>query len=281
MGTIQGIDSPPWMERSFSHNYLLSHHRGYGPLALPSEDPQLYSIIRPPQEALKFQTDTERDLFQQFKTQYAAEISGAFIIPFWNRLVLQACHDELFIRDLVIALSAFSASTRIFRTGSSNSTARAAEHNYLAFSRYRRGLQGLREKTNKPQSCRAWMIGCLLVCSIEGVLGNIASVRAHVRSAQSMIEYWLSSQPPKRGYKEGLTSPASHIVEDELIQALSFFDHQLLKFVDLRPLETHMLMKSYGEDTVREMPDNFESLHEARLYQILIIRRIDHFGMFQ
>jgi len=269
------------MERTFSPNYVLSHHEGYGPIALPSQEPQLYSIIRPPQEILKFQNDTERQLFQQFKTQYAPEISGAFIIPFWNSLVLQACHDELFIRDLVIALSAFSTSTRIFRTEGNNSAARAADHNYLAFKRYQRGLQGLRAKTNKPQFCRAWMIGCLLVCSIEGVLGNIVSVRAHIKSAQSMIEYWLSSQPPKRGYKEGLTSPASHIVEDELIQALSFFDHQLMKFVDPRPLETHMLMKKYGEDTVREMPDNFESIDEARLYQILIIRRIDHFGMFQ
>jgi hypothetical protein len=228
---------------------------------------------------IKFQTEAEEKHFQRFQTEIAGEISGTFFTPFWNNLILRAAQDEPFVLDTVIALSSLGSSKKMLRgtNKSSSSLALATQYEQFAFGQYQKALQVMRTSLSNHGDPRKALIGCILVCCFEGLAGNILTALAHARSGQKLLQEWLSLYPTTVNAIAGFSSPASHIIEDELMQAASFFDHQIVGFFDSRPAEVHSNMRHDGDALIENMPDEFKTLEEARLYHILLQRRASHF----
>jgi hypothetical protein len=75
-----------------------------------------------------------------------------------------------------------------------------------------------------------------------------------------------------------MTSPAEHIIEDELVRAISRLDLQIVTYtIDPRPTQVHKELHTEGAGTIQNMPSSFSNLGEARMYLDLVQRRALHF----
>jgi hypothetical protein len=245
---------------------------------LPSY-PTHYKLLPAPAGTLHFENDMEECYFNIFQNETAAEISGTFPNAFWDRLVLQACHEERFVLRAVTALAAFNTYLKLARDPDQSpfNQALASQHTDFALAQYQNALQTMRGSLSLGRNPRKALIACMLVCAFEGLVGNTLTALAHARSGQKLLEEWLGEYEHSNSYVKGISSPAPHIVEDQLIQAAGFFETQIIGFFDHRPMEAHAKLKTEGSETIRLMPNTFRELDEARRYWDLIARRCMHF----
>ncbi|KAF8857841.1 hypothetical protein BDZ45DRAFT_422747 [Acephala macrosclerotiorum] len=242
------------------------------------QHPAHYKLLPAPSGTLQFESELEESYFNLFLNETAAEISGTFANAFWDQVVLQACHEERFVLHSVTALSAFNTYLKLAREPEDPfNPYLASQHTDFALAQYQRALQAMRGSLSRGRNPRKALIACLLVCAFEGLVGNTLTALAHARSGQKLLEEWLGEYQHSKNYVAGISSPAPHIVEDQLIQAAGFFETQIIGFFDHRPVETHSAMKHEGSETIRLMPSNFRDLDEARRYWDLIGRRVMHF----
>jgi hypothetical protein len=54
----------------------------------------------------KFLSELEHQYFPVLETRFASEICGYFDSDVWNRLTLQVCHKEEYVREAVVAVVA-------------------------------------------------------------------------------------------------------------------------------------------------------------------------------
>lgn len=181
------------------------------------------------------------------------------------------------MRNAVIALSAFGTAERIL----SENGAIAAHHREFALVQYQKGLQAMRKELTKEPNARKALIGCLLICAIESIFGNTNTALIHARSGQKLIQEWLASHPYEKKHRVGVASPASHLIEDDLLQATSGFEHQKLGYFDSRRPEEHARIKEDSTAAFNSMPEAFTTIEEARRYFYLVSRRLRHFWMYR
>jgi len=134
----------------------------------------------------------------------------------------------------------------------------------------------MRTSLQRAGDSRKAVIGCLLVCCFESLVGNTASAHAHAISGTKLLENWVAQHPYKKLYEVGIASPASHLIEDDIIQTGSFFDSQVAAYLDPRPAHVHAKLRHEGNETVAQMPKKFKTVREAHRYAILIFRRAIH-----
>lgn len=178
---------------------------------------------------------------------------------------------------MIIALSAFGTAERIV----SENKAIAAHHREFALIQYQKGLQGMRKELAKQPNARKALIGCLLICAIESIFGNTNTALTHARSGQKLIQEWLASHPYERKHRVGVASPANHLIEDDLLQATSGFEHQKLGYFDSRKPEEHARIKEESAAAFNGMPEAFTTIEQARRYFYLVSRRLRHFWMYR
>lgn len=236
-----------------------------------------FQLLPAPPRRWELESDLERLHFKAFQTDIAPELAGVFDSAFWNGVVLQTSHQECFVRNAVIALSAFGTAERIL----SENGAIAAHHREFALVQYQKGLQAMRKELTKEPNARKALIGCLLICAIESIFGNTNTALIHARSGQKLIQEWLASHPYEKKHRVGVASPASHLIEDDLLQATSGFEHQKLGYFDSRRPEEHARIKEDSTAAFNSMPEAFTTIEEARRYFYLVSRRLRHFWMYR
>jgi hypothetical protein len=163
--------------------------------------------------------------FQRYQLEIASEILGSFETPFWTKIVMQASHEEPFVAETIVALSAFMTSRKLSRSKVNN--ALAARHATFALERYQKALEHMRTSLSKKGYPRKALIGCLMVCCFQALSGNWLAAKAHAHGGQRLLNEWLTAQSHRGVYTGGFTSPASHIIEDDLIQAAFLLDTQI------------------------------------------------------
>ncbi|KAE9376275.1 hypothetical protein N431DRAFT_400381 [Stipitochalara longipes BDJ] len=254
-----------------------------GPSRLPTytEGESHYNALIAPSlsGALHFDNAEEQRYFHTFQTETAYEICGIFESVFWQRLVLQACHQERFVLDAVIAISAYSTSLKLSKTGWQDQVclATAAAQAQFALRKYQSSLQVMRTSLSVTPSPRKALIACLLVCSFEGLFRNTVTALTHARSGQTLVENFLAEHKHPTPSQEGITSPSPGIIEDKLLQAASYFETQITGLFDKRSPEDHAGLKIEGQETIARMPKSFKDLDEACVYWDLVSRRSMHF----
>jgi hypothetical protein len=262
--------------------------------AKPTNESCIEVIARPERPEISFPLiqprlgpcfESEKDLryFQIFRDQTAATLGGAFDSYIWGGIIPQACEQEPFILNAMIAIGALTHTMhevqRYRRMGiapkkGEGCLGKSPDHEY-AIQLYGRALKGMRKASLcEDKDIRMALIACLLVVCFEGFHGSPVTAMTHAAQGVNLLHCWVKKYDGS--YLSLLKSPSPHIIEDELIYALNRLDLQVLAFFDTRPVEYH---KSFLQDTepLRQMPTIFLSLRQARAYWDYIMRRCCHF----
>lgn len=211
-----------------------------------------------------FGNDKEYHYFQVFREKLVPQLNGAFVAPIWDRIVLQQCHNEPFIRDAVIALAALTMSSMVAHSDSPTHTG----HYECAFQQYDRALSDMRKVlANGDYSLRGLLIACLLVFCFESYQGN-----QDVAIAQATSGYKLLQTSTSGSRTKFQNTP----LEDELVHTFSRLDLHVMTVLDIHGLEVHRIGKDEAADTVSAMPESFADLFEAQVYWEIVQRRAAH-----
>lgn len=236
------------------------------------------------QTGVHFQNEEDHRYFQYFRHEVAPYLQGPTKNSFWEYLLVQACADEPFVLDSVIAIGALARAMSVCR----DSPLRLQSQKVIAFTshdqytttyeyslrRYNTAIQLMRSVIlDGDRDLRKACIACLLVFCFEMHIGNHTSAVYHAQSGISLMHQWQSK---KKEFKQPAAMVRSTI-EDEIIHAIGRLDMQILIFLDQRSLEFHQAMRRSLTTTLENMPRAFMTLGEAKLWGELVIRQNYHF----
>ncbi|KUJ17751.1 uncharacterized protein LY89DRAFT_669042 [Mollisia scopiformis] len=254
-----------------------------------------------------FGSEKEARYFRVFCDNVAIQLSGFYDLPLWNRLILQTAEQEESVRHGIISIGALQQTIDLRSQQDGRYIAPLTaldEHHRFAIEQYSKAIKQMRDAvaTQKHQ-LRTTLLTCLLIICFESLHGNHESAITQMQIGIHLLEDFISSQrqaitgpirtknpkstetghlnvPPFNESTDfpsfALHSPAPDIIEDDLVQAFARLDMQSNSFIDSRPIEYHMAMKDYGLDCIVRMPKVFSSMHEARKYYELVMRRLMH-----
>lgn len=224
---------------------------------------------------MKCRNEIEFQYFQLYKSEIAERIGGSFQNKVWAVIMLQACQEEGFVLDMLLAISGGMS----FKTASQQGNHLiATEHSDFSVNHYQKALQGLSHFNNdSDKNPRNAIMACLLITCFEALSGNVLSCLTQAQTGHDVLQNWLAANPYSNIGRVGISSPAAHVIEHDLVQAAFFFDTQLLQHFDSRPIEVHQHLKHEGRETIERMPHNFTDVDEARAYWMLVQRRAAHF----
>jgi len=242
------------------------------PLILPKTNRDLLLDTARPTATLPGETEVENRYLRYFHEQTMGGFQSAFDWTLWNRLVLQGCHHESFVRDAVVAIGALHKS--LCTISSVAPEARpdpekpmAELHREYAYRTYGRALRKMQLAINAGAGPRLALVACLLVVCFESHMGNRYKAVAHAQYGLQILQQWnghsTSGEPPK--------------VEDEIIDAFRNLDIQIATINDRRTPEVHQRLLETHTALARSMPSCFETLDEARRYWHIVMLRSCHF----
>ncbi|ESZ97867.1 hypothetical protein SBOR_1743 [Sclerotinia borealis F-4128] len=266
-------DPKPLLPRTGEVSHLsLSTQSSHSPPLTP---------LSSPSTRLPFRDEMEERYFRTYLTKTSISVtwsqSRVFSSSLWDRIIMQAAHDESYLREMLIAIGSFTESKDVQLRGYKDE---AVQMRIFAVKRYGLALRSMSVGLSKLESSdgpRKALIGCLLVCCFEWLLGNNLTALTHAGSGIRILRQWLRSYKAKN-YKAGLCSPDSGVIEDELVQAFLRLDKQVATFGDPGTREDHKEIIYESFETVQNMPKAFSDINEARLYLELVERRSIHFG---
>ncbi|KAK9234409.1 hypothetical protein V1525DRAFT_422274 [Lipomyces kononenkoae] len=129
--------------------------------------------------------------FAYFQTRTAAALSGRFLSPFWNSLVLQAAHNEPAVLQALITVAQFHERLEIggvHGIGQFEGLQPAAVGNYSKALRMARELQSVANHD-------ATLIACVLFVCIELMQNNYNGAFVHVKHGLRILEQLQARQP--------------------------------------------------------------------------------------
>lgn len=255
------------------------------PVALPPERTLVPKFVKSGPSTLLFENEKEFSYFRHYCDETVASFAGAFELPIWSRIILQASHDQAFIRHAVIAIGSLSRSASLELTAGSQCSSPGEtgcpdipklDENFV-LQHYNKFLQGSRKAlTSGQQGRRMALIVCLLIICVEGLQWHHRSVLKHLTSGIKLLDEWITSQS-KTPALPGINSPNPDIIEDEIVQQFRMLELESSVLYDPLPQEYHERLRRDGNDTVNQMPETFTSTNEARQFLELIMRRSHHF----
>jgi hypothetical protein len=197
-----------------------------------------------------------------------AEIARLFNRPFWDRQIPQISENEAFVSHALVALGAISKA----QTGSA---AEAHQHRQYALQSYGKALSGMRQSLNgSSYSTRKALVACLLVYTIEAMLGHFVTAAAHASSGEKLLYRNFFSAENKSYSPFRCQQDAS--IDDDLCRAFSDLSLQVMGVIDTQLLDLHRERMDDLTHALRFMPSKFSNLQEAYDWWQLIIRRNLH-----
>jgi hypothetical protein len=245
-------------------------------------DPWDSSRIIPyqPSIAPRFEDQKEALYFYVFRKETSVELSGVFKSSFWDTLLLQESHHEPFVRHALVAIAALNKSVKASQLANlhpEGSTISISEREY-AFKYYGKSLIGMqRIPQGKNAHLRQLVIAILLVFVFETIQQQPDVAFSHALIGDRLMCHFVETTPHSIPHDEGISSPATHIIESELLMTYCRFDTQMMTFLDVRSHYLHNAGKVFYQSTIDDMPQAFLNLKEATLYWEVVMRRSGHF----
>lgn len=246
----------------------------YRPLLPRTSDYSPVLRSQPP-FALPFKSEEEQRYFRIFQDDTGPELSGGFNSSLWNQIILQACHEEPFVLDAIVAIAALSQSIGPTPAATDDGSFQdhACKHYEFALQQYGKALRVMRTAITSDEHLRKALIACLLIFCFEGFQGNQDAAIKHVQSGYKLLQDWKAKIAASAEH----IPPLSATIEEEIIRTFERLDLQIMTVLDSRPLEFHVLAKNEGKEWVEQMPAVFKDLEEAHKYWELVMRRSSHF----
>ncbi|KEF61484.1 uncharacterized protein A1O9_03050 [Exophiala aquamarina CBS 119918] len=154
------------------------------------------------------------------------------------------------------------------------------EYTY-ALQQYQNALQGMRAAiANGEHDMRKALIACILVFCFESLQGRLGLAVMHAQSGLMLLHQWIKVHlvpqvlhvPPFMSKQWRLYG-----IDEDILDAFSALDLHVLFFVDKRSTLVRKCLITAGNTHIQEMPLKFDSLQEARVFWLLIMRRNCHF----
>jgi hypothetical protein len=245
---------------------------------LPCNDDSYDLSLRQPSPDFSFPSDAHGRYFLIFRDDVVPELTGLLRSSVWNRIILQSCHWDSYVRDAVIALAALKES--LSPASSAASKDLSGQHYSFALCEYGKAIRNMRETlavSNEAEKIRKALVGCLLVFCFESFQGSRDIAISHAKSGYQLLQDWLARYSPSSTRTNTLSSPDPTVVEDDLLHAFYRLDLQIMTIDASRPSELHNTAQRDGADIVAHMPSSFSDLDEAHRYWVLVMRRNHHF----
>jgi hypothetical protein len=217
------------------------------------------SLVRPSSLLLN-ESEIEHRYIQHFQNQTTSGFSLNFDNSLWNRLVLQICRHEPFVRHAVVAIGAISKSIQIESSmdrpyelvgTTKHENEMANLHRKFAFLEYSKSLKEMKVIiSNSDLSPRQALLASLLSFCFENFIGNRPVALYHAQAGHQILQIWLSEHPHNLSHTVGISSPAPHVVEDELVYAFNRLDLQIVTIADARGHKLHNSLKKVGDATI-------------------------------
>lgn len=232
---------------------------------IPKPQPPVQSIISRISSRARFENDLELRYFRIFCDQISSHIAIPHRLTLWEQLIPQASEAEPFIRHILVAIGSLSKGLGFAPSPHERATVEnpQAEHQY-ALQQYGKALIGMRKAAeNGEPNMRTALIACLLVFCFETLQGRQGAACALASSGITLFH--------DRGAKK-----TRQTIEDDLIQAFTSLDQEVLLLLGNRPLA--VTQRLFEEDTkkIRQMPRIITTLDEAMKYWQLIKTRNLH-----
>lgn len=129
--------------------------------------------------------------------------------------------------------------------------------------------------TNTKQDLRTTLIATILIVCFEAYHGNYEAALGQFRSGQQVLDEWKATHKHLLG--DGISSPAPHVVEDEVIRTFTQLEIQVITHTDDMPLDVHLRLKESGASGLAKMPKIFQTVEDALIYGKIVMRRCVHF----
>ncbi|KAF2109561.1 hypothetical protein BDV96DRAFT_585793 [Lophiotrema nucula] len=251
--------------------------------------PKSSSLARPtisgPSSVLPGETEVENRYLRYFHQETTSGFQSAWDWTLWNRLVMQGCHNEPFIRYAVVAIGALHKSLRTLSpTGqkpqpSHDAEAMAKLHREFAYLTYGKSIKKMQIAIDASADYgpRYALIACLLIVCFESHTGNRYKAITHTQYGLQILQQWNSQSKVSRRETTSAESPKPMDVEDDIIEAFRNLDIQTITCTDHRSLQDHERMMKDDDLVVHSMCSHFENLDTARIYWNVIMRRSVHF----
>ncbi|PQE06097.1 putative UPC2 Regulatory involved in control of sterol uptake protein [Rutstroemia sp. NJR-2017a BBW] len=200
-------------------------------------------------------TTEEKRSFDFFLRNTAAELSGYYDSPFWERLVLAASAQKPSLRHAVIALGALHED--FSRKGMVPSIPPAEDPNHpFAMKQYGKAMGALRRSlTNGKEDPLTALMSCILFFCFDSLRGWFESAMVHLQSGLGILRDMKRS------------STGNHIVEDSIAPLFKRLSIQSIVYVETKSKNDKMafarkLMDASEQEIV--ILEEFEGLKEAR-----------------
>ncbi|KAJ4299456.1 hypothetical protein N0V90_004701 [Kalmusia sp. IMI 367209] len=230
-----------------------------------TEDISSLTIARP-SHILPGETDVENQYLRYFHQETTSGFQSAWDWTLWNRLMLQGCHSEVFIRDAVVAIGALHKSLRTLADGQygldDESKDLAKLQRQFAYRKYGKALKRIQQAIDNGSGPRDALIACLLIVCFESHSGDRYKALTH-------------AQHGLRIYHQQDYRP-SHM-EDDIADAFRNLDIQIATVNDGRTVAMHEELLEEDASIAATMPLVFVNLGEAKRYWHVIMRRCCHF----
>lgn len=260
-------------------------------------------VVEPTQQL--FNSNQEYQYFVLFVENIAAKLSPYFPTSEWKEMILQACASERTIREICIAISALDLTLTVgsrnngfakqwitprrlpppgleaslpLSVKGSQEEAMSTSHHWFALEQYDRAIRHMRENVSSgQQSLRMTLLACIVTTCFEIMLGSHDAASVQLQSGIILYQDWKDRQPNASSHTMGFSSPAPSVVDDFLSQTFGRMELQTMSFTDKRPIECHQRLLLEGALTTYNMPTQFTTVEQARIYLDLIMRRLLHY----
>ncbi|KAL1868264.1 hypothetical protein Daus18300_005988 [Diaporthe australafricana] len=222
--------------------------------------------------------------FQLFQAHTANELSGYFDSTFWSRLVLQECHSEAAVRHAVVALGALYKTLDKHCESPPSSPAAAAvaavdsakQHWEVAVRSYSSACTSLFSVAGQDSSAnRTRLMASVLLACFDSFIGDHKQAIKQIQIGLGLLEQLRAQR------RRAFLSRPEEPVEDEIIQMFTRLAIQAksydMAFHFPKPYVIQLIQPSTDPSSPSSevgsplslhqdpIPDQFESLHEARI----------------
>lgn len=233
--------------------------------------------------------------FQHFQSHTANELSGYFDSVFWSRLVLQECHAEVAIRHAVVALGALyktldknSESPPTSPAPGASPTESAFQHWEVAIKSYSSACNSLMGVTSQDSNAnRTRLMASILLACFDSFIGHHKQAIRQIQNGLRLLEELRAQR------RRAFLSRPEEPVENEIIQMFTRLAIQAKSYdmafhfpkpfvIQLRQPPTDASSPpSDGGSPVslhqEPIPEQFQSLHEARIAWDTLVERMFRF----
>jgi hypothetical protein len=191
---------------------------------------------------------------------------------FWDRVVLQACHNEPAIKHAVLALSSLHQLSTLPHDDETS-----YQHRLYAERQHHKALEEARVliASSQPQDVDRILIACIIFIIFEGVRGDYRAAAMHMDSGRAIVAQ--NSQRLKH------TARRKDLVEIE--HALARLDLPAICFSDRSSPYRYTLNDFYQTNPILT-PDQFQDIQEAHAcfidltrWLLVLANHIDYEGL--